>query len=161
MGVRVRLIPMSEAEFGVYEQAEVQEFAAANVQAGCWAAEDALEHAWKIHRALLPEGILTAGHHFCSVIDAGSGRPVGGVWWFEDRGGRVPRAFIYHIIINQPMRRRGYGSAALVEVEEQARSLGMRFVGLHVFAHNPQAIRVYEQVGFRTTGLNMEKRLSG
>jgi ribosomal protein S18 acetylase RimI-like enzyme len=44
-------------------------------------------------------------------------------------------------------------------VEAQARSLGMASVGLHVFAHNPEAIRVYERLGFRTTSLNMLKPL--
>jgi len=82
------------------------------------------------------------------------------MWWFEDRGGRVPRAFICHIIIDEQMQRRGYGSAALMEVEEQARRLGMSSVGLHVAAHNLEAIRVYERLGFKTAGVNRVKPLS-
>jgi ribosomal protein S18 acetylase RimI-like enzyme len=160
MGVSVRLVPLTEVQFDAYEQAEVQGYAALNVRAGYWAEEDALERAWNEHRALLTEGMQTAGHHFCSVTDAGSGQPVGVVWWSEDRGGSVPRAFLYHIIIDEQMRRRGYGSAALVEVEEQARRLGMSLVGLHVAAHNLEAIRVYERLGFKTAGLNMVKPLS-
>jgi GNAT superfamily N-acetyltransferase len=160
MGVSVQLIPLTEEQFSAYEQREVQEYAALNARAGYWAEEEALERAWKDHRALLPEGIRTAGHHFFSVRDAGRGQPVGVVWWFEDRGGSVPRAFIYHIVIEEPMRRRGYGSAALVEVEKQARRLGMSAMGLHVAAHNPEAIRVYERLGFKTAGLYMVKPLS-
>jgi ribosomal protein S18 acetylase RimI-like enzyme len=160
MGVSVRLVPLTEVQFTAYEQREVPEYAALNVRAGYWAEADALERAWKAHRALLPEGMHTAGHHFCSVMDAGSGQPAGVVWWFEDRGGSVPRAFIYHIIIDEQMRRRGYGSAALVEVAEQARRLGMSSVDLHVAAHNLEAIRVYERLGFKTAGLNMVKPLS-
>jgi ribosomal protein S18 acetylase RimI-like enzyme len=159
MGMKVRLVPMTEAEFSAYEQAEVQGYADENVRAGYWAVEDALERAWNEHRALLPQGMHTTGHHLSRVVVAGSGQPVGSVWWFEDRGGSVPRAFLCHIVIDVPMRRRGHGSAALVQTEEQARSLGMSSVGLHVAARNPEAIGVHERLGFRTAGLNMVKSL--
>ncbi len=52
---------------------------------------------------------------------------------------------------------RGYGSAG---VEAEARALGMAAMALHVFAHNPGAIRAYERFGFHTTSLNMLKLLS-
>ena len=159
MSVRVRLVPMTEAEFDLYEQAEAQEYAAENIRAGYWAEDEAIERARESHRMLLPQGVATPGHHFCHLIDAGSEARVGAVWWFENREGRAPRAFVYHIVIEPQLRRRGYGSAALAGVEAQARALGMAAVGLHAFAHNPEAIRVYEALGFRTTSLNMLKPL--
>jgi ribosomal protein S18 acetylase RimI-like enzyme len=159
MGATVRLVPMTEAEFAAYEQAEAEEYAGENVRAGYWAKDEAIERAWKAHRQLLPLGAATVGHHFCHVVASGSGERVGAIWWFEDRDGREPRAFVYHILVEPHLRRRGYGSAALTAVEAQARSLGMAAVGLHVFAQNPDAIRVYERLGFRTTSLNMLKPL--
>jgi len=159
MGAGVRLVPMTESEFSAYEQAEAQEYAGENVRAGYWAEAEAIDRAWKSHRLLLPQGASTAGHHFCHVVDEKSGEHVGSIWWFEDREGSVPRAFVYHILVEPRWRRKGYGSAALMAVEAQARALGMVAVGLHVFAHNPEAIRVYERLGFRTTSLNMLKPL--
>jgi len=150
---------MTEAEFAEYEEAEAEEYAGENVQAGYWAEGEAIERARKSHRLLLPHGAATAGHHFCHVVDDGSGERVGALWWYEDRDGRDSRAFVYHILVEPHLRRRGYGTAALKAVEAQARSLGMASVGLHVFAHNPEAIRVYERLGFRTTSLNMLKPL--
>ena len=159
MGTDVRLVPMTEAEFVVYGQAEAREYAGENVQAGYWAEDEAIERARKSHRLLLPQGAATAGHHFCHVVDERSGARVGAIWWFEDREGRAPRAFVYHVLVEPHLRRRGYASAALAAVEAQARALGMAAVGLHVFVHNPEAIRVYERLGFRTTSLNMLKPL--
>ncbi len=157
MGASVRLVPMTEFEFNAYEQAEAQEYARENVLAGYWAEDEAFERARKSHRMLLPQGAATAGHHFCHVVDEKSGERVGAIWWFEDREGSEPRAFVYHVLVEPRWRRKGYGSAALTAVEAQARALGMVAVGLHVFAHNPEAIRVYERLGFLTTSLNMLK----
>ncbi len=160
MGTQVELVPMTEAEFAVYEQAEAEEYAGENVQAGYWGEDKAIERARMAHRLLLPHGAATAGHHFCHVVDIGSGARVDAIWWFEDRNGREPRAFVYHILVEPLLRRKGYASAAWKAVEAQARSLGMAAVGLHVFAHNPGAIRVYGRLGFRTKSLNMPKPLN-
>jgi hypothetical protein len=65
MGTQVKLVPMTEAEFAVYEQAEAEEYAGENVRAGYWAEDEAAERARKSHRLLLPHGAATAGHHFC------------------------------------------------------------------------------------------------
>ena len=159
MSVSVQLVPMTEIEFSAYQQAEAQEYASENVLAGYWAGDEAIDRARKSHRLLLPQGASTAGHHFCHVVDPKNGERVGAIWWFEDREGSSPRAFVYHILVEPRWRRRGYASAALTEVETQARALGMVAVGLHVFAHNPEAVRVYERLGFRTASLNMLKLL--
>lgn len=74
MSVRVRLVPMTEAEFDLYEQAEAQEYAAENIRAGYWAEDEAIERARESHRMLLPQGVATPGHHFCHLIDAGARR---------------------------------------------------------------------------------------
>ena len=160
MGECVRLVPMSEAEFGTYEQATVEGYAEENVQAGYWEAEEALERARQSLRQILSQGIATPGHHFCRVEDVESGETVGTVWWFEDRAGKVPRAYVYYIVVEPRRRRRGYGSAALRAMEAEARGLGMAAVRLHVFAHNHAAIRAYERPGFHTTSLTMLKPLS-
>jgi len=159
MSVSVRLVPMTEIEFSAYEQAEAQEYASENVLAGYWAEDEAIDRARKSHRLLLPKGASTPGHHFCHIVDIESGERVGAIWWYEDREGSTPRAFVYHILVEPRRRRRGYASAALTEVETQARALGMLTVGLHVFAQNPEAVRVYERLGFRTASLNMLKQL--
>jgi ribosomal protein S18 acetylase RimI-like enzyme len=159
MNVSVQLVPMTENEFSAYEGAEALEYAAENVLAGYWAEDEAIDRARRSHRLLLPQGACTVGHHFCHVVDPRGGERVGAIWWFEDREGSTPRAFVYHIQVEPTWRRMGYASAALTEVETQARALGMLAVGLHVFAHNPEAVRVYERLGFRTASLNMLKLL--
>lgn len=160
MGVSVRLVPMTESEFDEYEAAEAIEYAAENVRAGYWAEEEAIERARQAHRQLLPKGAHTPGHHFCHIIEAAGGARVGAIWWYEDRVGDPARAFVYHVIVDPPMRRKGLATAALKAVEAEARAMGLAAIGLHVFAHNPGAILAYEKLGFRTSSLNMLKPLT-
>jgi ribosomal protein S18 acetylase RimI-like enzyme len=159
MSVSVRLVPMPGIERSAYEQAEAQDDASENVLAGFWERDEAIDRARKPHRLLPPQGASTAGHHSCHVVDPKSGEREAAIGWFEVRGGSTPRAFVDHILVEPKRRRRGYASAALTEVETQARALSMAAVGLHVFAHNPEAVRVYERLGFRTASLNMLMRL--
>ena len=117
MGECVRLVPMSEAEFGPYVQATVEGYAEENVQAGYWEAEEALEGARQSLRQILSQGIATPGHHFCRVEDVESGETVGTIWWFGDRAGKVPCAYVYYIVVEPRRRRRGYGSNCLLKNE--------------------------------------------
>ena len=45
------------------------------------------------------------------------------------------------------------------ELENVARGMGLRQLGLHVFAHNQAARALYEQLGYQTASLNMIKDL--
>ncbi len=43
------------------------------------------------------------------------------------------------------------------EIEIIAKKLGMNKIGLHVFGHNKVARRLYEQLGYEITNINMVK----
>ena len=64
------------------------------------------------------------------------------------------------IVIDEPYRRRGYGQAAMLALEDSVRSLGLRGIALHVFGHNTAARALYERLGYTVTNINMAKRLS-
>jgi ribosomal protein S18 acetylase RimI-like enzyme len=67
--------------------------------------------------------------------------------------------FIYDIVIEEHLRGKGYGRAALLLLEDVARALGKRRISLHVFAHNDRARRLYEELGYRPTNIVMAKEL--
>jgi ribosomal protein S18 acetylase RimI-like enzyme len=67
--------------------------------------------------------------------------------------------FIYDIAIDESQRGKGYGRQAMQLIEEKARELGLRQMGLHVFAKNKVALNLYESLGYETKSLNMIKDL--
>jgi ribosomal protein S18 acetylase RimI-like enzyme len=68
-------------------------------------------------------------------------------------------AFIYDIIIFEEYRRRGYGEATMLAVEEKVREQGLNSIALHVFGHNHAAKTLYEKIGYEITDINMMKKV--
>jgi ribosomal protein S18 acetylase RimI-like enzyme len=140
---------MTDPEFDEYRERMVVEYAKAGGKATGMDPGDALAFATKQIADLLPEGLETPGQHFKSLEDP-SGAVVG-ILWFATRLETPPaRVFIYDINIAEDHRGRGLGSAAMDALEEEARRLGAARVGLHVFADNVGAIRLYERLGYES-----------
>jgi ribosomal protein S18 acetylase RimI-like enzyme len=107
------------------------------------------------HARVLPQGHATPGHQFDTIV--ANGEEVGGVWFGCDRASG--EAFLYNITVDPARRRRGYARQALARVEAAARAAGCTRLGLNVFPPNRGAIALYEQSGFATTAMYMNKRL--
>lgn len=155
----VRLEPISQADFDVWLARTVGEYAQEKVQAGNYHVDEALERAAQEFRELLPEGRSTPGQHLFSIVDVVSGDHVGVVWFAERPRGPRSEAFIYDLVIQEAFRRRGYGRAAMIALEEEVRRLGIGRIGLHVFGHNRAAWALYDQLGYEVTNVNMAKTL--
>ena len=153
----VKLTPMTEKEFQEFLERDIREYAAEKVRAGQWAEAEALQKSRKEHERLLPEGLMTRDHHLFTVR-AGEDA-VGVIWLKASLDSPRPTGFIYDLFIAERFRRKGYASQAMLQLEEEARSLGLRQLGLHVFAHNQAAVSLYERLGYRVSSLNMVKDL--
>ena len=77
----------------------------------------------------------------------------------ETRQGKT-RAFVYDFAIDEAHRRQGYGEQAFRALEDKVRALGLDSIALHVFGHNHAARALYEKLGYVTTNINMEKKLT-
>ena len=154
-----RLEPMDEATYELWLETTVREYAEEKVEAGSWLAADALERSEADFRALLPDGLATAGHQIRSMVND-AGQRVGYAWFVsEDRPfGRV--AFIYDIAVDLEQRRKGHAQAALGEIEAWARTHGCVGVQLHVFGGNTGARELYRRAGFVETDVTMLKRVT-
>jgi ribosomal protein S18 acetylase RimI-like enzyme len=64
---------------------------------------------------------------------------------------------VMDIEIESAHRRKGYGRAAMVLAEEHTRQLGMPYLGLNVFGHNPNARALYASLGYETTSEQMRR----
>jgi ribosomal protein S18 acetylase RimI-like enzyme len=155
----LRLIPMSEDVFRAYQENEIREYAEEKIRSGAWSQEKAYELSVQTHRRLLPEGLATPGQYIYSIRDENLGQNVGVIWFarYEEGGKRL--AFIYDITIFEQFRRRGYGTQAMLALEEKVKEVGLDTIALHVFGHNQSALALYEKVGYEITDINMAKTL--
>jgi RimJ/RimL family protein N-acetyltransferase len=155
----VRLVPMTETEFQAYLEYDVQRYAQEHIKAGDWNPSKALGKSREEHQRLLPHGLASKNQYLFSIEDEELGRKLGMIWFAVHDTGQHPSVFVYDLLIHEEFRRRGYGTQALIALEEKVRSLGIDTISLHVFAHNRAARALYEKVGYKTRGHYMSKRL--
>jgi ribosomal protein S18 acetylase RimI-like enzyme len=68
-------------------------------------------------------------------------------------------AWVYNIEVDPAFRGRGYGRAAMILAEGEARSRGMTSLGLNVHGQNKVARSLYDSLGYDVTALQMKKPL--
>lgn len=96
--------------------------------------------------------------HSVFVIEA-DGEPVGHLWLAEHRDAPEPTMVVYDVDVDEPFRGRGYGRAAMVFTEDEARRRGLTRLTLHVGARNDVARHLYRSLGFEENELVMSKSL--
>jgi RimJ/RimL family protein N-acetyltransferase len=155
----VQLVPMTEAEYAVYLERAVSEYADGHVRGGRWTPEEALEKSAEEYRRLLPEGPNTPDQHLFMIQDSDLGEKIGLLWFALQKQGSQPVIFIYDVHIDEQFRRRGYGEQAFQALETKARELDARKISLHVFGYNHAARALYQKLGFVETNVMMSKQL--
>ncbi len=63
-----------------------------------------------------------------------------------------PHGFVVQVGVIPTQRRRGVGSALMVETMRRMAAAGAASIQLTVYVNNPGAIRAYEELGFATVG---------
>ena len=147
----------SPAEADIWLAADIAHYAADLAASGM--DESAAERARAEQAELLPDGIDTPGHLIFKVVDGDE--HVGWLWLalWSPRG-EADTGWVYDIEVGEAFRGRGYGRAAMQLAEEEARSHGLRRLGLNVFGHNPVATSLYISLGYEVTSQYMSKLLS-
>lgn len=149
---------MNDEQFAAFCEVLVAEYAVDKVKSGQWAEEDARESSRRNLQELLPQGLKTPQNYLFAVLDE-QAAAVGSLWLGVKELGGKPAAYIYDIWISPNSRRLGHGRRALLAAEQEARKLGFRGIGLHVFGHNAAARSLYEALGYSATNINMFKSL--
>ena len=101
------------------------------------------------------DGDRTANHSVF-VIEADD-EPVGHLWLVERRNAYELTLIVYDIDVDEPFRGRGYGKAAMIFVEEEARRRGLTRIALYVGARNDVARNLYRSLGFEENEVAMSK----
>ena len=153
----VRLVPMTETELEAHLEKSIPEYAAENVAAGYWSEEDALERSRKAFNNLLPQGVKTENNYLFHIQLEENGEKIGMIWMKHETP--RPHGFIYDFALDEAQRGKGYGKQTMLALEELAKELGLKTIGLHVFANNTAAMKLYRGLGYEVTSQNMTKKL--
>ncbi|MCS0636227.1 GNAT family N-acetyltransferase [Streptomyces sp. LP05-1] len=155
-GLTVR--PMTEAEFEDFAGESREGFARDWIERGVPEAQ-ARAKAETSQRELLPDGLATEGA-VLRVVTGADGRVVGRLWTGErERSPGERMGYVYDIEVAADQRGRGIGRALMGCAERTGLERGYRHLGLHVFADNPPALRLYTSLGYETTYINSYKPL--
>jgi GNAT superfamily N-acetyltransferase len=138
------LHPMTEAEFDVFFDGGVEEFADVLVASGM-DRDRALEQSRTQTAALLPAGLDSPDMEF---YVARVGDQVVGDLWLRTGSGA---AFVYNVEVRPDQRRRGYGAAIMNAAALHCRDLGHAILGLNVFGYNSGARALYDGLGYRVS----------
>jgi len=103
-------------------------------------------------------GYATAGQLVFRIM---AGDAAAGWLWLAVPGPEPDRlmAWVYNIEVDPAFRGRGYGRAAMILAESEARSRGMTSLGLNVHGQNTVARSLYDSLGYDVTALQMRKPL--
>lgn len=156
---KVTLRKMTESEFGSFRAKLVTEYAAVNVSAGRWSAEEAEEKSAAQTEELLPQGVDTP-RVLVMIAENSDGERIGHVWVGLDRQGTASGgAWIYDIEVAENHRGKGYGRAILHAAEQETLKNGVNSIGLNVFGTNTVARSLYESAGYEITAQQMQKKI--
>jgi RimJ/RimL family protein N-acetyltransferase len=156
----VEFVPMSRAEYESWYETSVTNYAEENIVSGKWTKQEAVSRSTQEFGSILPNGQATPENYICSIVDEGQSERVGMIWYAVRRDGEKRFAFIYDFIIEKAHRRKGYGTEALLLLEDKVRALELSSVALHVFAHNKAARNVYAKSGYHEVDIVMSKEIS-
>ncbi|KAB1152048.1 GNAT family N-acetyltransferase [Micromonospora sp. AMSO12t] len=153
----LRLEPMTAEQYLRYRRRAEASYAQHIAESGALPAPEAERKAQEDYATLLPDGLATPGHHLWTVHDGDD--EVGMFWLHVEQKSDGPHAFCYDVEVRPEVRRRGHGRAMFQAVEQRCREWGVVSIGLSVFGFNLPARRLYEQLGFEATAIQMRKRL--
>lgn len=147
--------PMTTEEFVEYRKYS-NEFRGAELAT---AFGHALDHAVDLANQeldeCLPEGLETAGNRLMCIEHVEAG--VIGYLWFGFNSGESS-AFLYDFQVFEQFQGKGYGRSAYAILEQTLSNYGVEQVELLVAYENQRAAKLYAELGFVPTGINMVKR---
>lgn len=153
----VRLRPLTAAEYPDFLVASKAGYAEGIELHGGQTREAARQKAEADFPAVLPAGLDTPGHTIF-VVEA-DGVAVGRLWLAERTLGGRRVIYVYDIAIHPEHQGRGYGRAAMLLAEDEARARGCGRIELNAFGGNEVARGLYRSLGYVETSVQMAKDL--
>jgi ribosomal protein S18 acetylase RimI-like enzyme len=150
MGVRLR--PLREDELDDWVSRSREGYAREMIEHGGFPEAEAREKA----RDDFATYLGTAGSDVFTLEDDSNGEHVGELWLVERHGALA----VLDVYVAEGLRGRGYGRAAMLLAEDEARRRGFERIILNVFAGNAIARSLYESLGYQERSISMAKSLT-
>lgn len=146
----IRLRTMTENEFVQFHKYSTNDYAKDLMKGQNIAWEEAIRQAEKEFLEMLPEGQDSKDNALMIIEEITNGKSVGIIWYQFEVTDEMKYAFLSDFVINEEERRKGYATAALFEMEQDAKKHGCTDIRLHVWKHNPSGINLYTKCGYST-----------
>ncbi|RPK73687.1 putative N-acetyltransferase YycN [Streptomyces sp. ADI97-07] len=149
--------PMTGQEFAAWAATCVEAYAQDWIEQGV-PEDQARRKSETDHATALPDGMATEGMRFHVLVH---GDAVVGHVWVARHGTPEgePTGYVFDVEVREEYRGRGHGRALMHHAENLTLDAGLDVLGLHVFASNTPALRLYESLGYGTTQYNLAKAL--
>ncbi|PWH15097.1 MAG: hypothetical protein DDG60_06595 [Anaerolineae bacterium] len=154
----IRFAPMSDEDFAAFLRKSIPEYAYDQTRAGNWTAHEAMAKARTEFQQMLPNGPQTPNQHLRIMLDD-KDRKIGMVWYFVDKRGERPKAFLIDFFFFSEDRHKGYEKEAFQILEAELREQGVRRIELQVFSHKFDEVNLYQNNGFTQTSIFFAKDL--
>lgn len=164
--MEVQLREMSEQEFKIFFEYSINDYVNDLIKSSDITMEEALAEAKREFAEMLPNGLSTQDNVLRIIVDADEEKAVGIIWYLFETTDGIKQVFLSDFIIKEEERRKGYASAALTEMEQDAGRNGCAESIIYVWKHNPPGINLYTKCGYATfresdDGMYMKKRIKG
>lgn len=157
--MEVKLVKMNDSEFSDYLREAIPAYARTNIEAGRWSSLEANGISEAVHKQLLPNGKETEDNYLLKILAADRESVIGDLWVMLENNSGTISAYICDIVVYEPYRNKGYGKAALNELENFVSKLGASKIGLNVFNHNSVAVSLYNSLGYQVSNQFMLKSI--
>ncbi|MBQ9827285.1 MAG: GNAT family N-acetyltransferase [Lachnospiraceae bacterium] len=144
----ITLRKMTGEEFLRFKEYSIAGYAEDLINGQGLSREEALAEAEREFDGTLTEGPETEGQYVMTILDARSGEDVGNIWFLIEEEEGVRQAWLCDFLIYEEQRRKGYGKAALDEMERVAKAAGCAKSALYVWDHNPAGCSLYRKCGY-------------
>lgn len=164
--IEVQFREMSGEEFKIFFENSINDYANDLIKSSDLTMEEASAEAKREFTEMLPNGLGTKDNALRNIVDAAEEKTVGVIWYLFEMTDDIKQVFLSDFIINEEERRKGYASAALTEMERDARRNGCAESIIYVWKHNLPGISLYTKCGYVTfreldDGMYMKKRIKG
>ncbi|MBP2449067.1 GNAT family N-acetyltransferase [Rhizobium leguminosarum] len=156
----ISLRPMRDNEYSAYLDYFIPEYAAEISSNYGLSDVLSLAQAKREIATDLPDGVQTSGEVLLCLIDHSERHEtvVGYLWYKPDPEMRSVFISDFHIL--PAYQGKGRGKQVLEVLEGELKGRGFEQIKLRVAADNKRAQHVYEDTGFRVTGVNMSKSIA-
>ena len=164
--MEVQLREMSEEVFKIFFEYSINDYVNDLIKSSDITMEEALAEAKREFAEMLPNGLSTQDNVLRIIVDAAEEKAVGIIWYLFEMADGIKQVFLSDFIIKEEERRKGYASAALAEMEQDAGRNGCAESIIYVWKHNKPGINLYTKCGYATfresdDGMYMKKRIKG